>query len=410
MTKRTARRDLRRPVLSMIALLGLPVLVVLPAGQAAATLEAPGAAPSSPLPARPRNCRAAPSWVDATPDSTASPAPGLVVRTWSGPGRDRVPLRVVAAQADTVRFSLSVAVAPRFGSVLDTTALVDRSGATFGVNGDYFESAAAGAVPRGVEVQHGVVLFGPAGTTKAVGVGTDGALHAGYVRSTGSVVVTGAGPAQQLPVTSVNTASPSSGIAVQTAYGSAQPRRGAWFVRVHSGVVVSSSSRDPGRIAGSDLLLLAPPAQRAALAKVAVGAHIEVRTEVRGADGVALTDAVGSSAPILTRSAIVVACTGDYGTGWRPRTVVAWDNRRAQVWLITINAMSRGASGTGVRGVTYGEAADLARQLGATDAVLLDGGHSTTAALRGGGGVHRIDAPATAGMRPVPDAVVLAPS
>jgi len=411
MTKRTVGRGSRRPLLAMVAVVGLPVLLVLPAGEAAATLEAPGAPPRVPVPALPQHCRAAPSWVDATPDSTASPAPGLTVRTWSGAGGDRVPLRVVAAEADTVRINVSVAVPARFGAVLDTTELVGRSGAVVGVNGDYFESGAAGAVPRGVEVQHGVVLFGPAGSTKAVGVGVDGAVHAGYVHVTGNVVTTGAGPAVRLPVTSVNVASPaSSGVAVQTAYGSAQPRRGTWFVRVRGGTVVSSSPHDPGRPTGGDLLVMAPAAARAALAKVAVGAHVEVTTGVQGADGVGLTEAVGSSSPVLTGGAVVVACTGSYGTGWRPRTVVAWDNRRARVWLITINATSSGASGTGVRGVTYGEAADLARRLGATGAVLLDGGHSTTAALRERGGVRRIDAPASARMRPVPDGVVLAPA
>ena len=50
---------------------------------------------------------------------------------------------------------------------------------------------------------------------------------------------------------------------------------------------------------------------------------------------------------------------------------------------------------------------EVAEALGAADAVMLDGGGSSTMAVRTGRGVLRVDAPAGAPQRPVPNAVVL---
>jgi exopolysaccharide biosynthesis protein len=56
-----------------------------------------------------------------------------------------------------------------------------------------------------------------------------------------------------------------------------------------------------------------------------------------------------------------------------PRTLVGW-NAAGDVWLVTIDGRQRGYS----VGATFWEAADVLRQLGATDGINLDGGGSTT--------------------------------
>ncbi|HEY6795949.1 MAG TPA: phosphodiester glycosidase family protein [Kineosporiaceae bacterium] len=390
----------------------LPAALPLPQAAASQPAFAPADPAGAPLPspsATSPDCVPAPPWVVGAPDRTSTPAPGVMVRSWHGAGHDREPLRVVAVEVATARAHLSVAVPARFGLVLDTPELTRRARAVLGLNGDYFDPGPAGAVPRGVEVRHGAVLFAPAGRTNGVGVDQNGGVHAGSLHVDGAVLATVGGSTRQLQVTSVNTGHPADrGIAVETAFGAAQPRRATWYVRVHRGVAVSSSVRDLGAPTGDDVLLMAPAAERAALAWITTGARVRITTSVRTDDGTALAEALGSSTPILAGSAPLVTCVGTFGTGARPRSVLAWNARRAKLWLITVNCLAPGTSGAGVLGVTYYATADIARRLGASDAVLLDGGHSTTLAIRGD--ATRSDAPPAAPMRPVTNAFVVVPA
>lgn len=61
-----------------------------------------------------------------------------------------------------------------------------------------------------------------------------------------------------------------------------------------------------------------------------------------------------------------------------PRTMVGW-NRAGDVFLVTVDGRQRGYS----QGMTLAEAADFMIRLGATDAINLDGGGSTTFVERG---------------------------
>jgi len=351
-------------------------------------------------------CDPAPSWLDATPDRTSRPAPALLVRSWHGAGHDGARLRVVAVQVDTARAHLSVAVPVRLGAVLSTADLTRRAHAVLGMNGDYFDRGPAGAFPRGVEVRRGVVLHAPAGPTKGVGVDAHGGIHAGDLTVEGSVEAATGARVAPLAVTSVNTNRPAErGVGLRTAFGGTRSWNAVWYVLVHRGTVVASSAGDPGPPSGTDVLLQAPPAEQAALAAITTGTRVRITVGVRTADGVRLTEAMGSSDPVLEGAAITASCTGTFGTGKRPRSVLAWDGAHAQLWLITVNSVTPGESGTGVHGLTYSETADLARHLGATDAVLLDGGHSTTLVVPGDG--SRADAPSSAPVRLVANALVV---
>jgi exopolysaccharide biosynthesis protein len=90
----------------------------------------------------------------------------------------------------------------------------------------------------------------------------------------------------------------------------------------------------------------------------------------------------------------------------RPRTMIAWDAGRTRVWLIVASGRVRGVP-VARYGLTYRQVTEVARSLGASEAVMVDGGGSSTMAVRAGRKAHRVDAPADAPQRPVPDALVL---
>jgi hypothetical protein len=69
---------------------------------------------------------------------------------------------------------------------------------------------------------------------------------------------------------------------------------------------------------------------------------------------------------------------GSFGTDRHPRTIVGW-TASGEVLLVTVDGRQPGFSD----GMTLGEAADLLIGLGATDAINLDGGGSTTFVVKG---------------------------
>jgi len=355
--------------------------------------------------ALPRGCHAAPSWVDSTPDSTLTPALGVTVTSWHGSSSYGAPLRVVVAAASAAHASFATVTAPRLGSAVPTTALTSTSGAVVGLNGDYFTWGPTGQIPLGVQVSGGVVRFAPATPTRAVGLGADGQLHYAYVRVSGSAVVTAAGSSHRIALSAVNAPS-STGVSLVTGYGAKQPRRGGWFVLVRAGVAVSSSARDPGGPRGDDVLLVTSAARRALLSGVRAGNQVAVKAAVVNQDRLVMTEAVGSGAEIVRRKAVVADCTSTLGRSTRPRTVLAWNASDGRMWFVAVQSVGSGRSHPGNLGLTYGETADLIRKLGATDAALLDGGGSTTLAVRQSGRVVRVDAPAASPQRPVTDAMV----
>jgi hypothetical protein len=83
-----------------------------------------------------------------------------------------------------------------------------------------------------------------------------------------------------------------------------------------------------------------------------------------------IKDIVGGS-PLLLQGSAYGFPTGD-SDGRHARTIIGWDTEK--VWLATVDGGRTGWS----TGVTYVEAAQMMRWLGATDALNLDGGSSTS--------------------------------
>ena len=359
-----------------------------------------------------------------TPVRSTHPAPGVAVRSWNGTDGRGHPVRLTVAVADVARVRLAAASAGRYGDVRSTTALTGAvRAAVAGVNGDYFGYDWSGdAVPDGPLVVGGRILRLPAGAHPAVGADRNGRPFAAPLRATGSV----RSPQGSLAVGSVNDdADPDRAdpvragraVAVVTPWlGAARPVRQREVV-VRRGVVVAAGRRVPfgagstfgsGGAGRADLLLAADGAAARQLAGLRRGARVAVSYAAQTDGGVRPAQAVGSGAAMLRGGRVLVGCSGAAAAS-RPRTLVAWNASRSRLWLIVVNGRD-GAAPVSRFGASYRQVAQVAQSLGATEAAMVDGGGSTTMAMRGHDGrVRRVDAPGGTPQRPVPDGLVLIP-
>src|SRR5262249_17441488 len=147
------------------------------------------------------------------------------------------------------------------------------------------------------------------------------------------------------------------------------------------------------------------------------GARLNVDEQVRDVTTGARVNADGivSAAPVLLRDghlAIYADTEGvidshdlSFGYAWaeqrQPRTMAAIDGQ-GRLLLVTVAGRQPGVS----EGVTIEEGAHLMQQLGAVDALNLDGGGSSAMAVDGVLVNHPSDA---AGERPIGDAVIVTP-
>ena len=117
--------------------------------------------------------------------------------------------------------------------------------------------------------------------------------------------------------------------------------------------------------------------------------------------------AAGRGPRLVENSKMIWVC-GIHNQDFRPRSAIGW-NQDGQVWLMS---SSRGvdADDMGMRqgGSTPDQIGHWLISLGATDAVLLDGGGSTTMEIKDQDlGWHRFDIPDSAWYRPLANAFVL---
>jgi hypothetical protein len=423
----------RRRLLPLIAAAVLPVALVAQPPAVGAT-GASGGQPerSGTVPSASR-CSSRSDLLNRPPVVTWHLARGLAVRAWDGTDGRGHEVRLTVAQADVARIRLAAAAVARHGDVAPTTGLTRAvHAAVAGVNGDYFGYDWSGAaVPAGPVVVGGRVLRLPAGAHPAVGTDRSGRPFTGLVRVDGEArlpIRSGSSAATRvLPIASVNDDGGDEGgqegadavgegraVAVVTRYlGNARPRREREVV-LRAGVVVASGRRvsfgsgrtfGSGRSGRNDVLLAADGAAAKALRAVPRGSAIRVRFAPRAADGSTPAQAVGSGGVMLRRGRVLASCSGASAES-RPRTLVAWNAARTRVWLLTVDGRGKGVPVSRF-GAPYRQVAELARTLGASDAVMLDGGGSTTMALWGSGGVRRVDAPAWTPQRPVPNGLVL---
>ncbi|WP_088289602.1 phosphodiester glycosidase family protein [Kineosporia sp. A_224] len=306
--------------------------------------------------------------------------------------------------------------APLIGGVRTTSGSMRPSPTlVVGVNGGYFWRGEPGREwSKGTQVRRGRVLHAPAGRTRYVGNETTGAVSKGLAHVSGSVTVraTATAPAVRLPVVAVNSAASGNGVAVYTReWSNAQPRTGGtWEVAVRRGVVVASGRRVTTRLGGTAaaenrFVVRASGTAAAALRRVRVGQRAAYTARAVTDTGGVVAESTVAGTTLLADGRQWIRCAKDTV---RPRTMVAWDRRTGAVWLVTVS----GGTGSWRYGVFVGashhQMAAVARGLRATDAVLLDGGGSTTMVLRtASGALRRVDGPFVT-QRELPDILAIA--
>ncbi|MCX5064852.1 phosphodiester glycosidase family protein [Micromonospora lupini] len=287
------------------------------------------------------------------------------------------------------------------------SAMTNAQGAIAGVNGDFFNISEthAGVAPTGSssgpEIADGEQLkfavptaqrFGPGlapgtSTRDVFGVGANGRARvdtlslAGEVRSRkGTVTLSGLNQ-YALPVGGVGLFTAAWGAAsrVRSTCGSDTNRNDpcsthTYEVTVRRGVVTAvGQTPGAGAIPADTEVLVGREGGADALDDLAVGDRVQVRERLASAGAPKLTFAVGG-APIL-RDGAPLAGLDATTAAVRSAAGVSPDGRT--VYLVALAGRAPASVG-----LTIAELADLMRTLGAHAAVNLDGGGSTTVAVR----------------------------
>ncbi|HEX9774690.1 MAG TPA: phosphodiester glycosidase family protein [Actinomycetota bacterium] len=273
------------------------------------------------------------------------------------------------------------------------SAMCARVGCIAAINGDFFR----GNAPVGAVVSGGEMIRSPARSHRQLMVGRDGAVRAGALDWYGSIVTT---DLDRLRLRAVNRERGRNGLVLYTrAFGNrtATNRHGAElslrFVTPRGGrlllgqtVLVRARSFASGignaRIPAVGAVLSgngkAARALRAlwrAMQAGDAGREMLLRVETTPE----VTTAIGG-VPVLVRDGrrVVEDDGGSFVRSRHPRTIVGW-NDAGEILLVAIDGRQPGYSA----GATLVQAANVMIELGATDALNLDGGGSTTFVVGG---------------------------
>ncbi|WKK24680.1 phosphodiester glycosidase family protein [Streptomyces olivoreticuli] len=286
--------------------------------------------------------------------------------------------------------------------------MVDRSGAVGGINGDFFNitesqhpGVEATGAPVGPSIARGGRLgaavpngqrFGPSmppgvTTRDVIGVGTDGAARLDRLTLTGTVRAKG----RKLALRGLNQyALPVGGIGAFThEWGTASRRRATCGTDTNRAAPCSADTyeltvrrervtevaKTPGRgaIPSGSTVLVGRDAGAKELRKLRVGDTVKVEERLNPTERGALRFAIGGF-PVL-RDGRPLAGLNRSTSAVRTSAGMGEDGQR--FFLLALDGGSEYRSG-----MTVAELADLMRDLGADDAVNLDGGGSSTLVTR----------------------------
>jgi hypothetical protein len=315
------------------------------------------------------------------------------------------------------------------------SAMAATQGAVAGVNADFFdisETQHPGVPPTGAAVGpaigHGSQLkaavpdgqrFGPplppaTSTRDVIGVGYDKVARLDRLSLAGSVatpygsVTLGGFNQYALPVGGIGAYTAAWGQAsrLRTVCGTDDDRaapcdRDSYEVMVRHGRVVAESAVPGAGPIGRDTVVLVGRDEGArALARLRPGQRVAVRERLAAQDGAALHFAVGGfpilrgGAPLAALDAVTAATRTSAGIG----------SRGHRLYLLALDGTAENGSG-----LTVAELAGAMREIGATDAVNLDGGGSSTLVTRdpATGRVTVRNHPSGGTERPVPEGIGL---
>lgn len=266
-------------------------------------------------------------------------------------------------------------------------------GAVAAINGDYFDINNSGAA-LGVAVDDGTLLKSASpGRERAVAIGSDGVGRLAQIFLEGSVSwevstgSTGEPSTTEIPVSGLNvTAVPAGGVAVYDAgWGSFTRARplgaGEQGVEVRvdaDGTVTAVGQPTGGQLPdGTRAVVARPGAAADALATLAPGAHVDLSYGLReDAGDVAVAIGGGVEDPLL-EDGEVTSATGDHVELRHPRTAVGFDESGTRAYFVVVDGRQ-----THSIGMNLYELGELMSQLGADDAINLDGGGSSEMVAR----------------------------
>jgi len=289
---------------------------------------------------------------------------------------------------------------PRFGYLgpdavagnATVSEMAADQGAVAAINGDFFDINNSGAA-LGAAVDDGTLLKSATpGREKALTVDTSGVARLAELFLEGTVSFGPGDDARELPVAGLNvTAVPAGGVAVyDAAWGDAARTRplgaGEQGVEVQvrtaadgvAGTVVAVGAPGEGRLPADVRAVVARPGAAAdALAALEPGAEASLAYGLRDDLGEIRTAIGGDPDDWLLEDGEVTSATGDFATLRHPRTAVGLGEDGTTAYLVVVDgrqAQSVGAS--------LPELGRFLSQLGADDAINLDGGGSTTMVAR----------------------------
>jgi len=272
-----------------------------------------------------------------------------------------------------------------------TSSMCQRVHCLLAVNGDF---AGGDGAPLGGLLTGNELLRTPGPSELQLSVGADGALSAGELPWSGTLMPTDLEP---LTLTGVNVAPAADGLTLYTpAYGPTGPApaaattvltfrgvepAGTLHVAQTTMVEITGLTDQPAGSAPAavpaDGGLLAGRGQAAdALhslwARVQSG-RVSSRALLRLDTPAGVAESLGGSPMLIKDGARWFAdAANDFTRGRQPRTLVGW-NASGEKWLVTVDGRQDTSAG-----MTLAEAADFLLALGATDGINLDGGGSTT--------------------------------
>jgi len=350
-------------------------------------------------------CKAPTTLLSRTPVVKKLPG-GAVMRTWdTGPTTD--PMKSQRIVAVTIPRTSALRGYATWSAALtrrSTVATYAKSvaGAVVTVNGSVFDPNTG--VPVASMIRNGVSLKGASTRQYVVALGPDRKAFMDSVILSGSARAHG----YSWPTTGLNwNTVTGSGINVYTtAWGTARRPYGTVDVVVAGGKVVArrtGTSRGDYPRSGQQVLTATGTAGTQ-LSALRVGDAVSLSYRVRSWTGATIVDAI-------TRGHRYV--DGTYSDGGscstrdeqlRPRTAIGW-TAAGDTMVVTVSGRAV-ISGTMYGGATHHQMPTYLRQLGAYQAVGLDGGGSTTMYARSWTTTapYRVDRPSTS-LRPVPNAL-----
>jgi hypothetical protein len=268
------------------------------------------------------------------------------------------------------------------------------------MSGDYFDTMRQGdALPLGALVMDGQPAFVPHQGSRVVASDAAGHLRDTRVNVRGAVVSAAGGVLRPRAIND-----PLAPDDVTVAFTSAWSRtyvpdgRTSIVIKDDRVVRVSPDGKPVSVPTGGMTLWLAKDSSVQGFEE---GVEVVSTVEAVAMDGGELVSASGHGGVFLRAGVVVPACSA-YENLLRPRTMLAW-NDAGDSWLITASTrLSDPPDGIRRGGATKTQLAQVAKALGATEAVTLDGGGSTSLYARVRDRATRIDLPADAWARPLP--------